>query len=470
MRVIVLLTDSFRYDHLGFLGRKPVETPALDAFAQEATMFHQHYCGSFPTLPNREDFLTGKTGFPFHGWGPLAENAVTMPQVLEKNGIPSQLITDTPHMMKLGFNYHKGFTSYLWVRGQEADHPLTRLNYPIDIQIPHEKTRPIPKAFGKYTLADMQRWDQMNHWHYEEDKIVSRVADTACEWLQDNYQAENFLLWCDFFDPHEPWDPPAYFVKKYDPDYKGIPMFHPNYGKAEDYTPEELHNLWAHYAAEVSLVDKSIGRVLRLIKDTGIWEDTMIVWTTDHGIYIGEHNFTGKSNINPRDDRGNWPLLDEICHTPLMIKPAGGRKVAEVHERVQPIDLFPTVLDAFNMTTDMTKLEGLSMTPLLQGKSEGWQRNEAISAQCMVAANKDNPQSPNWITINDGEWTLIYGGRPQDSNMLFNTKTDPLQSNNLIATEREVADRLYARSIEYLKSMNTSEERLATYQKCYAKD
>lgn len=464
MRVIVILSDTFRYDHVGCFGKKPIETPSLDAFASEATVFHRHYCGSFPTVPNREDNFTGKTGFPSHGWAPLAKDAVTLADLLGKAGVVTQLITDTPHMMKLGFNYQTGFTSYYWVRGQEADHHLTRLNYPIDVQIPHDKTRTFPLAYGKYTLADMQRWDHKNHWNYEEDRMMSRVANVACEWLQDNYKADNFMLWLDFFDPHEPWDPPEYFVKKYDPDYEGTPMFHPNYGKAEWYTDRELRNLQAHYAAEVTLVDKQIGRVLRMIKDTGIWEDTMIVFTTDHGMYLGEHNYTGKSNINTRDDRGNWCYLDEIVHTPLIVKPAGGRKTAGSYQLVQPVDNFASILDAFGVSLEGLKIDGRSYLPLLNGQDVPL-REMAFSASILSA----NDQPPSWTTINDGEWTLCFGGRPEDENQLFHTASDPQQLKNVWAEERGQADRLYQGFVEFLKSIGTSEERMAEYQKVYAK-
>ena len=72
------------------------------------------------------------------------------------------------------------------------------------------------------------------------------TSELAVEWLEENYQTSPFFLWVDFFDPHEPWDPPEYMVKKYDAEYDGVPMLHPNYGKASDYTPEELRNLRAH--------------------------------------------------------------------------------------------------------------------------------------------------------------------------------------------------------------------------------
>jgi len=230
-----------------------------------------------------------------------------------------------------------------------------------------------------------------------------------------------------------------------------------------------LHNLWAHYAGEVDLTDKHIGRILRMVKDTGIWDDTMIVFTTDHGMYIGEHNCAGKSNINPGDDRGNWPLLDEVCHTPLMIKPAGGRKVAESNALVQPVDLTATILDAFGAMDQGVDAEGMSLAPLLEGRQE-WPREMAISAQCVLAGNKDNPQTPNWATVNDGEWTLAFGGKESDRNQLYRTAEDPLQQKNLFEQEREVADRMFNYFIDYIRKMGAADDRVALYQKIYAKD
>ena len=102
----------------------------------------------------------------------------------------------------------------------------------------------------------------MNDIRTEADTFCARTAATTATWLERNYRAGPFFLWVDFFDPHEPWDPPEYLVRRYDPDYDGPPMLHPNYGPADRYSAAELRNLWAHYAAEAELVDRHIGRVL----------------------------------------------------------------------------------------------------------------------------------------------------------------------------------------------------------------
>ena len=71
------------------------------------------------------------------------------------------------------------------------------------------------------------------------------------KWLERNYKQDDFFLHIDTFDPHEPWDPPQFYVDKYaDPDYDGIPMIYPNYGPADIFTKGEIANMEAHYAAQ----------------------------------------------------------------------------------------------------------------------------------------------------------------------------------------------------------------------------
>jgi arylsulfatase A-like enzyme len=155
-----------------------------------------------------------------------------------------------------------------------------------------------------------------------------------------------FFLWIDFFDPHEPWDPPEYMVRRYDPGYTRTPMLHPNYGPASDYTPGELHNLWAHYAAEAELVDRWIGRILQKIDDLQLWDETIVDMTSDHGTSLGEHNRTGKSNINDGDER-YWPIYPEVGHVPFLLAGGDVPKGQSLDLIAQPTDILPT----FHWTT-----------------------------------------------------------------------------------------------------------------------
>jgi arylsulfatase A-like enzyme len=129
-------------------------------------------------------------------------------------------------------------------------------------------------------------------------------------------------------------------------------MWHPNYGPASDYTEPELHNLWAHYAAEAEVVDRWLGRILQKIDDLQLWDDTIVAITSDHGMSIGEHARTGKSNIHVRDER-YWPIYPEIGHVPFLLAGGGIPRSAQVDLIAQPIDILPTLCD----------LAGVGMAP-----------------------------------------------------------------------------------------------------------
>jgi arylsulfatase A-like enzyme len=92
MNIIVLLSDTFRYDYLGCNGNSWIGTDELDRFAQRAVCFEQHYLSSFPTIPNRTDLFTGRFSFPFHGWQPLERDIPVLSTLFGQAGYQSQLI------------------------------------------------------------------------------------------------------------------------------------------------------------------------------------------------------------------------------------------------------------------------------------------------------------------------------------------------------------------------------------------
>lgn len=451
MNIIVLLSDTFRYDYLGCNGNRWIGTEGLDRLARRAVCFDRHYLSSFPTIPNRTDLFTGRYSFPFHGWKPLDRGIPVMSTLFGEAGYQSQLICDTPHLMGRGHFCERGFDGAYWLRGQEGDRPLLKGNLPPRLVVPaDEKTRVDEHLretrFGN--LATLHCWTNRD-WAWEEDRFPVRTARTASRWLEENRGAEPFLLWVDFFDPHEPWDVPGYLVKRYDRSgYDGPPMIHPNYGPASVYAKKELANLRAHYAAEAYLVDKWIGILLKKIEELGLFEDSVVVFTTDHGIFLGEHDRTGKSNIHPDDDR-IWPLYQEITHIPLMIAApgvAGGRRVKEL---TQSVDLLPTLLDLTGVKAEGVEMHGRSLRPLMQGKSRGWPRRYAFSSPFI---RNGGP------TVTDKRWTYISYGEKQGEPELYDLKEDPAQKKNLIRKRPDVASRMHKALMKFLEGVGTPEE------------
>ena len=126
--IIVLITDTFRRDNLGNRAARPVRTPALDRFAADrATELAGLTMGSFPTIPHRTDFASGRVGWPHYGWQPISHSTPNhIATLLAEQGYFTQLICDCPHLFKAGFQV--GFHGSYQHRGQEGDLTLLHMN------------------------------------------------------------------------------------------------------------------------------------------------------------------------------------------------------------------------------------------------------------------------------------------------------------------------------------------------------
>ncbi|MBM3189010.1 MAG: sulfatase, partial [Chloroflexi bacterium] len=311
MNLIVIVSDTFRRDHLGCYGNGWISTPHLDRFAEKAIVFDRTYAASFPTVPNRRDIFTGRYTFTYSQWAPLPPEEIILAEELGKAGYATMMVLDTPHIIKNGYYFDRGFSGFEWIRGQENDRWQTAPAYP---RMPCVKTKlRSPEATVKVHQRNV-------HWRrYEEDTFVARTMREACLWLERNYrQHSDFFLYVDTFDPHEPWDAPQWYLERYDePNYTGANVSYPVYGPSDYLTIEELRHCRALYAAEVTLVDRWVGRLLERIEDMGLLRDTAVVFTTDHGFYHGEHGLMGKSHITPEESR-YVPLYEEVARIPLI--------------------------------------------------------------------------------------------------------------------------------------------------------
>lgn len=450
MNIIFLISDTFRYDNLFDRAKMPVDTPCLDAFARRAISVERMYTGSFPTIPHRTDLISGRIGWPWYGWQDLcASTPNNIPNLLRKHDYVSQLLCDCPHLFNSSFQ--QKFDGALAIRGQEGDTPFLRMNHPIKESMPPEKTR-TGSHFRGHNLPDLHCWENRN-WQLEEDRFPPRTARKTVEWLEQNYKCESFFLWADFFDPHEPWDPPEYMVRKYDPDYDGIPMIHPNYGQASDLTDDELHNLRAHYCAEAELVDRWVGRVLQKIDDLQLWDNSIVVFTSDHGISLGEHNRTGKSNINEWDDR-SWPLYPELAHVPCMIAAPGLEGGKSLDILAQPHDILPTVAEIAGVELNPEEpMHGDSFAAHLRGTASGSFRNEAVCASHISPDGSDIP-SEGMMPVMYTERYAYVPVRPEGNAELYDLGTDPCAENNIAQEMPEVSGKMRERLRCYMDNIS----------------
>lgn len=462
--VIVIVSDTYRPDHIAANGHPDVVTPELDDWLGRSVTFEQATVSSFPTIPMRTDWFTGRFGHPRHGWQDLDPAAVTLPDVLVANGYRTQLIADTTHLMNAHF-FHR-FDRHHFNRGHEGDGKFLRLNDPIEHVV--EDPRKTRVEFGNHAytpvLPDIHA--HTNYWRrYEDQSQPMRMADDVCRFLEDCYASpQPFMLWVDCFDVHEPWFPPQYLLDLYDSTYDGPPIAQPNYREASVYTPAELRNMQARYKAMCTLLSKAVGRMLRTVEDAGLLENSIVVFMSDHGMYLGERGRTGKSGIQA-DARSVFPFhceINRICwsmHVPASLNRATVAPGSRLPGLVQAPDLMPTVLELCDIPAPSgVELEGSSLVPLLEGDAKG-PRPLAITA---TTTNVDG----GWVhtrapAVTDGEWKLLVDEGDGDGGPgLYRVADDPGESVNLIAEARDEAQRIHSAMLAWLEAHDATPETL----------
>ncbi len=432
---IIVVLDSLRADHVGCYGNDWIRTPAMDALARESIVFTRAFPESLPTIPMRLALHTGLRSWPFlqwermkggpalwAGWEPIPEDRITLSEILVKQGFQTGFVTDTYHYFTPAMNFHRGFKQFLWVRGQEGDPYRSTLGVrseDVDAvfnpDVPEDREG-LKYFHGTYVASHLANQAGRSK---EEDYQAPRVFLEAMNWLEENKQAERFLLLVDSFDPHEPWDPPQEYVDRYDPGYKGQEIITPVYGPSDYLSEAELKHMRARYAGEVTLVDKWLGVFLEHARDLGLLDKALLIVTSDHGHQLGEHGLTGKV---PQS------LCHELVDVPLFVRhPDGVGAGTRVEVLAQHHDILPTVLNTVAVPPEVP-LPGIDLLEL--------------------AAGRIPPRDHVSCGLNDYSWCrdqrYTYMTRNDGSDaQLFDMTSDPLQEHNLAAEEKGVAEEMH---------------------------
>jgi arylsulfatase A-like enzyme len=450
MNVIWITVDSLRYDHLGANGNSWIKTPGLDAFAGKSLVCDRAFSLSLPTIPNRTDLFTGRYTFPRRGWTVLPKEEVTAAQRFAKLGMHTQMFFDTYHLKNNGYNFDRGFSGWQWIRGQEGDRFLTPLPRE-SIRI--HPTRPEIRLSEHSGVA--QEFSNLQHRRFEADYISPQTYSAAERWLEYNHDKGPFFLYIDSFDPHEPWDPPAYYVSLYDSGYEGEVIAFPATYCFTDGLPQELvRKAQLLYAGEVTMVDRWLGRLLQKIEDLRLLDNTLVAVMSDHGFLIGEHGRMGKRNRDGKrlfektgDERYShpWPLYRQVNQLVMMIHAPGmdgGRRSSAI---VQPQDILPTTLEWLGEGRD-GDFEGRSFLPVLKGETDRGRDCAITSFELMTHRNSFNAIS----CVTDGRWRLHFSTRPGETT-LFDLESDPEEGENVLAANRDVAEGLHRLFYETIK-------------------
>lgn len=415
--ILLIHADEHRADTLGCYGNPQVMTPHIDALAAQGCRYTESYCAYPVCTPSRYSLLTGlyvhqHLGRTNHSSIPQA--MPTLPSVLRLQGYETAAVGKmhfTPTYLDVGFHH-------MILAEQDGDgrldddyHMYLQSLGMVDcvdvIDQRNEFRKCAPKQYWDcYGAIDSDLPYELHSTTWIGDQAVTRIR----EWTSDKPQ----MMMVGFIKPHHPFDPPKEYADQYPaqsmtplpgwmeqtpPDDQVIPPYFPN---EPDLSMDVYRNILSKYYATITHIDDQVGRLVCALRENNQYENTMIVYTSDHGDYMGYHHMILKSRR----------MYEPLMKVPLIIRYPGGNN--RVDDRlVESIDVSATILDY------------LGMPPLPYSKGQtllGDDRKSAVFAQ--------NDRST--YMIRDARYKLVISDIAAHR-CLYDLHADPLECVNLYA-------------------------------------
>ncbi|MEM7343851.1 MAG: sulfatase [Chloroflexota bacterium] len=356
MKAIMVMFDTLNRHMLPPYGSDWTHAPNFQRLAEKTVTFDKSYVASMPCMPARRELHTGRYNFLHRSWGPLEPFDDSMPETLRSNGVYTHLATDHQHYFEDGgATYHGRYNSWQFLRGQEGDTWKGVVDDPEMPEILNRFPHNMPNL--PWWASNMSRQDEINRAYMTEESSQpqAKTFREGIDFIQTNHQADNWFLQLETFDPHEPFFTQQHYKDLYPHEYDGPQFDWPPYRPVEE-TPEQVQHIRYEYAALLSMCDAYLGKILDVMDELNLWDDTMLIVNTDHGFLLGEHDWWAK--IRP-------PFYEEVAHTPLFIwDPRSRRQGERCDALVQIIDLPVTLLDFFNVPVP-EDMQGISLTETL---------------------------------------------------------------------------------------------------------
>lgn len=368
--VLLVTVDSLRRDFCGAYRETPfvtdysVETDALDRFADRATVFDSHWTGSLPCMPQRREFLAGVREFLWRPWGPAEPFDLLLPALARDAAIYPHLITDHYHYFEHGGEgYWPDFLTFEFVRGHERDSLRTTPRRPDEGLLAQSGIDPADADAVARTNAQYARNVTDYDRDEETDFFAARTFGRAAAWLRSAApELDRWFVYVDSFDVHEPFHNPEPYASMYtdeDPRDPDLRMW-PEYAavEAQGMDDRELAFVRSQFAGKVTYTDRWFGQVLDALDDEGLWDETMVVVTTDHGYALGDHGHLAKNH---------QPAFDEIARVPLFVHHPDATR-GRVDGLTSAVDVYSTICDALGL--DARSPHGESLLPLVTGERD----------------------------------------------------------------------------------------------------
>ena len=415
--ILVILTDQQRHDCLGFAGNAQLQTPHIDAVAADGVHYANTFCAYPVCTPSRYSLLSGLPARAHGGWGnhcTLSPHLETFPRLLRAAGYRTAAVGKmhfTPTYLDVGFDQMRLAEQDGQGRLDDDYHRYLRGRDLLDcVDIMDQKRDFRQQAPARY----WESYGALTSDLPEEHHSTTWIGDRALEQLDGWDESGGHLLMASFIKPHHPFDPPAPWDAMYDPDETallpgwseetlGYDRQFKGYFPNAELTEATVRHVTAHYYATISQIDHHIGRMTALLKQRGLYDDTIIVFASDHGEYLGFHHLLLKSG----------PMYDPLVRVPLLIKFADGQRAGQTQAGLASLcDVAPTLLSAAGVETP-DAMRGHDLRDANAGAP--WVFTEDAGGQKLMAR--------------DDRYKLIWSSEPEHRRF-YDLQTDPLEREN----------------------------------------
>ena len=410
--ILLISADQHRADCFGFQGRN-IKTPHLDQLAAEGTHFSNCITPTVVCQPARASILTGQL-CRTHG---VHDNGIDLDPAVGEKGFAGAMAaagyetsffgkghfstyhtfapTGTPECLKSSAEYPDSwFGPYMGFNHVEM--MLVGHNWFLPEKPPHgqhyerwfyadgrgdEKNALYQKNAGD-TKGAAQTWHSQLPvaWHN-----TSWTADRAIEWLKHGRGDDPFCTWISFPDPHHPFDAPEPWSRLHDPkdvdlpkhrkrSFEGRPWWHEavltaeptgdkkgaeirkSYSRIAEQSDDQLREIIANTYGQIALIDHNVGRILTALDEIGIADNTIVIYISDHGDWLGDHGLILKGPMH----------YDGLLRVPMIVRGPNVPKGKKVDEPVSTLDLGPTFFD-YGQAEALQTQHGETLRPLVEG-------------------------------------------------------------------------------------------------------
>jgi arylsulfatase A-like enzyme/Tfp pilus assembly protein PilF len=376
--VVLVTIDTLRADHVGCYGYTRIKTPNIDGLAADGTRFERAFAVVPVTLPSHSSMLTG-----------------TYPMRSGMHDFSANKLSATQPTMASVLN-QAGYTTGAVIASAVLDSRFG-LNQGFDFYYDHFNFSRLNEA----NLDEMERPGNL-------------VADVALDWLGKNSQ-KKFFLWMHLYDPHFPYNPP----EPYKHEYATQP-----------------------YDGEIAFADEQVGRLVRYLKEKGMYPNTVIVLAGDHGESLGEHG----------EKTHGFFIYNATMHVPLIIRVPGGTAGRTAADPVSLVDIMPTALGAVGVPVP-AEVEGKSLLAQVRGgDGETSERDRSVYGETFLPRIHFN-----WSELRGSENTkyhFIDAPKPE----LYDLAKDPAELHNLLGEKKAVADEMRAKLVAMIREYSAGKE------------